>query len=217
MTEARLTLLHTSPVHVATFDALAEEEAPGVELVHLVCEELLAEARRLGPDAVSDHVADHVADRVVDAVTGHGVVLCTCSTIGAVAEAHGALRVDRPMAAEAAAAATAGRRVVVLAALESTLAPTLALLAEEGVADVEAVVVDGAWERFEQDDRAGYLALVTREIERHEGAVVVLAQASMAPAATRAGVLSSPRLGLREAVRQLRDPMPQAGVANPGR
>ena len=201
----RLTLLHTSPVHVATFDALAAEA--GVEVDHVVREDLLADARTLGPSSV--------ADRVAAALAGHDVVLCTCSTIGAVAEAHGALRVDRPMAAEA---ARRGGRVVVLAALESTIEPTLALLDEEGVTDVEAHVVEGAWARFEAGDVSGYLALIGAEVARHDG-TVVLAQASMAPAADRDGVLASPRLGFAAALRLLRSragtPAGSPGTAPP--
>jgi hypothetical protein len=202
----RLGLLHTSPVHVATFDALIAEEPSGVELVHLVREDLLADAREHGPEAVADHVAEAVRSLSTDAV------LCTCSTIGAVAERVDAgvpvLRLDRPMAA---AAVEAGGTVAVLAALESTLAPTLALLAEEagraGTAPhVEATVVPLAWDRFEAGDVDGYLALVRAAVEQvsDDATVVVLAQASMAPAADAAGVgvpvLTSPRVGLRAAL-----------------
>ncbi len=201
----RLGLLHTSPVHVATFDALAAEEAPDVELVHVVREDLLAAARAHGPEAADDQVAEAVRDLSTD------VVLCTCSTIGAVAERVDAtvpvLRVDRPMAA---AAVATGGPVVVLAALESTLAPTLAMLAEEadraGTAPrIEATVVPGAWDRFEAGDVEGYLGLVRAALEQvRDATVVVLAQASMAAAADRAAVdvpvLSSPRTGLRAAL-----------------
>jgi hypothetical protein len=138
-------------------------------------------------------------------------VLCTCSTIGAVAErveaAVPVLRLDRPMAA---AAVETGGRVVVLAAVQSTLAPTLALLAEEadraGTSPrIEATVVPGAWERFEAGDVEGYLDLVRAALgEVGKATVVVLAQASMAAAADGApvglSVLSSPRTGLRAAL-----------------
>lgn len=197
-TLAPLTLLHTSPVHVATFEALRDDLAPGVELVHVVREDLLADARTHGPEAV--------ADRIASLVAAYDTVLCTCSTIGAVAERAGALRVDRPLAV---AAAAYDAPVVVLAALGSTLDPTLALLAQEGAGDVRAVLVEGAWERWEAGDLDGYHRLVAAEAERHPGAVVVLAQASMAPAAARARhphVLASPRPGLQEALRRRRTP-----------
>ncbi|MEU9124540.1 aspartate/glutamate racemase family protein [Streptomyces sp. NPDC048506] len=204
-----LTMLHTSPVHVPVFDALRDEEAPGLALRHLVRPELLDRARAQGPDAVRQEVS---ATLVAAAADGARAALCTCSTLGSVAETAGAalglptLRVDRPMAA---AAVAAGPRIAVLAALESTLAPTGELLAEEAeraghAIDVRTVLVPGAWERFEAGDTEGYLAVVDDAARRVRDAdVLVLAQASMAPVAGRPGLpvpaLASPRPGLRAA------------------
>ncbi|MCI3934382.1 aspartate/glutamate racemase family protein [Streptomyces sp. AN091965] len=206
-----LALLHTSPVHVPVFDALRDEDHPGLALRHLVHEGLLDRARQEGPEAVADQLGAVLERAVAD---GAGAVLCTCSTIGGVAEARAAalgvpvLRVDRPMAA---AAVTAGPAVTVLATVASTLAPTVALLEEEAEraarpVDVRTVVVDGAWERFAAGDQDGYVGLIAAAVERvaADGAdVVVLAQASMADAAARCAVrvpvLASPRPGLRAA------------------
>ncbi|MEV6146818.1 MULTISPECIES: arylsulfatase [unclassified Streptomyces] len=201
-----LALLHTSPVHVPVFDALRDADHPGLALRHLVREDLLSRAGESGPEAVTCDIRDLLAGAVAD---GARAVLCTCSTIGAVAESQSAalgvpvLRVDRPMAA----AAVAQDRVVVLAAITSTLAPTLALLAEEAgdrSVDVRTVVVDGAWARFEAGDRDGFLDLVAAAADAVTDCdVIVLAQASMAGAvtrtATRIPVLSSPRPGLAAA------------------
>ncbi|MEU5089308.1 aspartate/glutamate racemase family protein [Streptomyces sp. NPDC021356] len=218
-----LALLHTSPVHVPVFEALRAEDHPGLRLRHFVDEDLLRRAGRDGPDAVAHDVAA-VLDRAVS--EGAGAVLCTCSTIGAVAEAAGAgralpvLRVDRPMAAEAVAA---GPRVVVVAAVESTLAPTVALLSEE--ADragrrvrVRPLLVPGAWARFEAGDTDGYVRDVAAAADAVTDAdAIVLAQASMARArnltTTSVPVLASPRLGLTAAARAAR----AAGAAGPDR
>ncbi|MGW3320067.1 aspartate/glutamate racemase family protein, partial [Streptomyces fungicidicus] len=140
----------------------------------------------------------------------------TCSTSGAAAAAAASaagvpvLRVDRPMAA---AAVAAGARVVVLAALESTLRPTVALIEEEALrvgrsAEVRTVLVPGAWERFDAGDAAGYVRRVAHAADAVTGAdVIVLAQASMASAetlvTTSVPVLSSPRPGLAAAARLL--------------
>ncbi|MCX5446313.1 aspartate/glutamate racemase family protein [Streptomyces libani] len=201
-----LALLHTSPVHVPVFDALRDAEAPGLAVHHLVRPELLDRARAQGPDAVSADVS-----AVLSEAAGHGAraVLCTCSTIGSVAEAAGAalglpvLRVDRPMAA---AAVAAGPRIAVLAALESTLAPTEDLIVQEAQragreVRVRTVLVPDAWERFESGDTEGYLsAIAAAAREVRDADAIVLAQASMAPAAEGLDggvpVLSSPRLGL---------------------
>ncbi|MEU9465763.1 aspartate/glutamate racemase family protein [Streptomyces avermitilis] len=199
---ATLALLHTSPAHVPVFDALRDEAHPGLELTHFVAGELLARARVEGPDAVAGEVREAL-DRAVAA--GAGAVLCTCSTIGAVAEAAGAdvpvLRVDRPMAA---AAVAAGPRIVVIATVESTLEPTVALVAEEAAGrpvDIRTLLVADAWARFEAGDTDGYVRAVAEAADTVADAdVIVLAQASMAPAehlaTTAVPVLSSPRPGL---------------------
>ncbi|MGW2438216.1 aspartate/glutamate racemase family protein [Streptomyces goshikiensis] len=202
---AALVLLHTSPVHVPVFEALRDRDHPGAVLRHVVVPELLDRARAEGPEAVVPALRGLLAE------VGDVPVLVTCSTIGAVAESlapeRGArvLRVDRPMAAEA---VRLGERIVVLAALESTLAPTRELLAEEGAGrrvSPRTQVVAGAWERFEAGDTAGYLRLVAEAADAVTDAdVIVLAQASMADAAglvrTRVPVLSSPAAGLAAAL-----------------
>ncbi|MCT4353454.1 arylsulfatase [Streptomyces sp. Je 1-79] len=226
-----LALLHTSEAHVPVFDGLRDRHHPGLALRHLVVEELLVRARAEGPEAVAGAVRDVLAEAVAG---GAEAVLCTCSTLGGVAERHAAelgvpvLRVDRPMAVEAVRAsrdesgdrpaeargsedrsAEARGRVVVVATVESTLAPTLDLLREESgdrTPSVATVVVDGAWERFLAGDRDGYLDAVAAAVDRVDPAgepVIVLAQASMADATERTTtpltVLSSPRLGLAAA------------------
>ncbi|MFD4865202.1 aspartate/glutamate racemase family protein [Streptomyces sp. NPDC058412] len=201
MTEPGLVLLHTSPVHVPVFDALRDRHHPGAVLRHLVAPELLERARAEGPRAVAPALLALLA------AAGPAPVLVTCSTIGATAESLAArlgvpvLRVDRPMAA---AAVRTGARIAVLAALESTLAPTAELLAEEAGerrVSVRTHLVAGAWERFEAGDTAGYLDRVAAAADAVTGAdVIVLAQASMAGAAgltaSPVPVLSSPAPGL---------------------
>lgn len=205
-----LALLHTSPVHVPVFDALRDADHPGLVLRHLVRKELLDRAGAMGPETVTGDVEALVTGAVAEGATA---VLCTCSTIGGVAESVGAalgvpvLRVDRPMAATAVRAG----RVTVIAAVASTLPPTCALLDEEteklgaGAVEVRSVLVQGAWERFEAGDRDGFLGLVAAAADAvTDTDVIVLAQASMAGAAartvTRIPVLSSPRPGLAAAV-----------------
>ncbi|MEV7442414.1 aspartate/glutamate racemase family protein [Streptomyces sp. NPDC091204] len=201
MTDPGLVLLHTSPVHVPVFDALRDRHHPGAVLRHLVAPELLERARAEGPGAVAPVLLALLA------AAGPAPVLVTCSTIGATAESLApelgapVLRVDRPMAA---AAVRTGARIAVLAALESTLAPTAELLAEEAGerrVSVRTHLVAGAWERFEAGDTAGYLARVAAAADAVTGAdIIVLAQASMAGAAGLTAnpvpVLSSPAPGL---------------------
>ncbi|MGW5661749.1 aspartate/glutamate racemase family protein [Streptomyces sp. NPDC003758] len=201
-----LALLHTSPVHVPVFEALRDAAHPELGLTHHVATELLDRARAYGPGAVADDVRDVLRGVVAE---GARAVLCTCSTIGAVAERADVgvpvLRVDRPMAA---AAVAKGSRIVVVAALESTLEPTVALVREEAVGrgpvEPRSLLVDDAWARFEAGDTDGYLRVIADAADAVTDAdAIVLAQASMAPArhltATTVPVLSSPELGLAAA------------------
>ncbi|WP_437928622.1 hypothetical protein WMF37_04990 [Sorangium sp. So ce291] len=113
-----LTFLHTSPVHIATFDRLLAEMPPTIPAKHAVDESLLRDARASG---LTSDVARRIEQAIPSAVAGGAaVVLCTCSTIGGCAEragqaaGHPVLRVDRAMAERAVAA---GGRIVVAATL----------------------------------------------------------------------------------------------------
>lgn len=209
-----LALLHTSPLHVPVFDALRDEHHPDLELRHLVAPDLLSRARREGPEAVAQDVTAALRQA---AENGVQAVLCTCSTIGEVAERAAGevgvpvIRGDRPMAA---AAVAAGPRVAVLATVESTLPPTLALLDDEArragrPIRARAQVVPDAWSRFEAGDIEGCARLVAATADAVTDAdVILLAQASMTSAArsttTALPILSSPRPGLAAAAAAVR-------------
>jgi hypothetical protein len=211
-------LLHTARGHVATFDRLARELDASIEVRHEVRESLLAEAIATG--GVGGTLEASTREAVQALVrAGAQVIVCTCSTIGGIAELvpvpKGVLvmRIDRPMAEQAVAS---GRRILVAAALPSTFEPTLALLkqiaaAEGRAVDLAQVGCETAWPFFETGDHARYLAEIARSIETaarpHD--LVLLAQASMAPAAELLGhlglpILSSPFLGLSAAVSSYR-------------
>ena len=208
-----LAFLHTAPVHVATFAKLVADAAPDLRQRHIVNEALLADAQR---DGANDPrlVARVTAAMHEAAAHGARVVVCTCSTIGGAAEAtvtngeFTAIRIDRAMADRA---VLLGPRVVVLASLASTLAPTQQLLESSRLrADVTIaarfLVVEGAWTHFINQDLAAYYAAIGTQIELNAATadVIVLAQASMAPAAalarTTTEVLSSPALGVQHAL-----------------
>ncbi|UVH60975.1 Asp/Glu/hydantoin racemase [Variovorax paradoxus] len=209
-----LAFLHTAQVHVPTFERLVDEMAPGLRVRHLVQADLLADARVVGTDDTGLIARVHHAMREA-ASSGAKVVVCTCSTIGAIAEqtptgdAFKALRIDRAMADRA---VRTGPRVLVVAAVESTLAPTKALIlsaAENAGIAVQpsALLVEEAWPHFEAGDNARYVETLAHSIRAVAGGadVVVLAQASMAPAAALLAdlgidALSSPALGARHAV-----------------
>ena len=216
-----IAFLHTAPVHVATFDALLRAMAPGLQAHHAVDESLLADAQRWGVDDPGLVLRVHAAMRAA-ATGGAGQVVCTCSTLGALAEGMPAddgfqpARIDRAMADRA---VQQGPRVLLAFALASTQRPTQALLADSAARlrrplAVTPLQVDGAWACFEQGDRAGYLDRIARAVRAHADGVdvVVLAQASMAGAAEHLldlrkrglDVLSSPAPGVAAVVERWR-------------
>ncbi|MFI5938382.1 hypothetical protein [Actinoplanes sp. NPDC051494] len=194
--------LHTAEVHVATFRDLVRELAPDVEDRHLVDPTLLADAD--APD-LEQRLRAHLQEL---ADGGARVIVCTCSTLGELAERLDVgvpvLRVDRPMAE---AAVAAGRRIGVLYAVKSTLAPTLSLLTSvrrDHTEFVEAPCFD-AWALFEAGDLDGYARRIAAHARTLEVDVILLAQASMAPAEElladlRKPVFSSPRTAIQRAL-----------------
>jgi hypothetical protein len=217
-----LAFVHTAPVNVATFERLMAEIDPTIPVKHYLDESLLRDARAFG-------ITPQLAARIDSAMQGAmdddtAVVVCTCSTIGGAAEqsvlanGQGVLRVDRAMAQQAVAM---GSRIVVAAALESTIEPTRELIEEVAAEQGRMVAVMpflcvGAWQRFEAGDLAGYHAAIAAALHGNgpqgdapEGDVIVLAQASMAGAAELCAdlatpILSSPRLGAEAAVKAYR-------------
>lgn len=208
-----LALLHTARVHVETFERLSRELGNAIPIRHEVREGLLADALRAGK--ITDDVRAATSE-VVQALAlgGAKVVVCTCSTIGSLAEALVSdrvrvMRIDRPMAQQAVAR---GGRIVVYAALRSTFEPTVALLhevASEANRSIEVteMLCERAWPLFESGDLVGYIREIATTVEAtaRPSDVIVLAQASMAPAAEclrhlGLPVLSSPKLGLEAAI-----------------
>jgi hypothetical protein len=202
--------LHTADVHVPVFRDLLAERAPGTRDVHVVDPTLLADAREHGLTA---ELTGRIDARLAElAAAGAEVIVCTCSTIGGTAERrHGrpVVRVDRPMAETAVAA---GRRIAVVYAVASTLGPTTELL-REAAGDTPLTLVEApcpaAWAAFEAGDPESYARQVAAAARRAaaDADVVVLAQASMAPAAALLAdlpvpVLSSPRTAVARAVTQ---------------
>jgi hypothetical protein len=203
--DGKVGFLHTAQVHEATFEALSREYLPSTSTVHRVDPEALELARQDGTaESVRAVVAAHLAE-LRDA--GCEVVLCTCSTLGEVMEDLSGdglevIRIDRPMLRRAVAL---GPRIGVLVALTSTVEPTTRVLAEEAAdagADITVEVsgVEGAWDAFLAGDAEAYHSSIAQAAHTlaARSDVVVLAQASMEPAAAlltglNTSVLTSPR------------------------
>ena len=216
--QQHVAFLHTSPVHVATFERLMQAADPAIKVEHAVHEDLLADARRVGATDPGLVRRVHEAMRGA-ALGGASLVVCTCSTIGGSAESMPtgghltALRIDRAMADRA---VQLGSRILVVAALESTLAPTADLIQESAATKgirvaIDSLLVEGAWSHFLSGNQGAYIRSIADTIReaRRSVDVVVLAQASMAPAADLLAnlgveVLSSPRIGVLSLVARLR-------------
>jgi len=205
--------LHTAGVHEATFHRLREELAPGWQDLHIVDPGLLADARR---DGITPELAARIDARLHElADRGADIIVCTCSSLGEHAEGRTAdvgvpvLRGDRPMAE---AAVTAGRRIAVVATVDSTLGPTRNLLtgaAERAGREIELIEVrcPEAFALFEAGDFTAYAQTIARKArEAAPGVdVIVLAQPSAAPAAALLAdlpipVLTSPRTAVSRAI-----------------
>ena len=217
-----LALLHTGEAHVGAFAALFEEILPEAMLSHLVREDLLLRAQLAG--GLTPEVAAETAESLREqAGQGAALLLCTCSTLGPAVEAAAdgidvpVLRVDRPLAE---AAVAAGSRLLVVAALETTLAPTRALLEDAAAqagrdVSLERLSLPVAWEAFEAGDGEGYRRQIAEAVRKAIGDAaagngtggngtegngaggfdaVVLAQASMAGAAEALADLGIPVL-----------------------
>jgi hypothetical protein len=208
----RVGFLHTAGAHVDVFDDLLNEFSTSLEREHVVRPYLLDRARLAG-DADRD-VRVGVGAAIAE-FRGPAVVLCTCSTIGGIAEDCGrergipVLRVDRPMVE---LAVRSGKKIAIVAALASTLTPTRVLLesvARERGLSVEIVDVPclDAWTSFEQGDQKEFHRRIAQHVEALDPSfdAAVLAQASMAPAARLISgdirVFTSPRLGVEAAYR----------------
>jgi Asp/Glu/hydantoin racemase len=214
----RISVIHTSPATVDVFGRLLRERFPEARISNIMDDSILPELRDNGGDvaAVQPRWREYVR---IARDQGADVILNACSSIGELSERVGQelgvpiVRVDARMARDAVMRAA---RVAVVATLQSTLRPTRDLLvatAGELVrdAEIDAIVVDGAYATLMAGDPAGHddkVAAALRDACRSADAVV-LAQASMARVlprlndAERAKCLVSPPLAVESVAEAL--------------
>lgn len=212
----RVALLSTGAVVIPTFAALTKEHWGGTEVLNLLDDKIVGDLRN--PATAGSVPKRLVAMGRIAAEAGAEAIVLTCSSVSGLAgliEAEAGipvLRIDEAMADEA---ARVGGRIGVVATLSTTLDPSVALLRERlelaGTdAEIDAVVVEGAFDAVVAGDRTAHDLLVQqaiRDLVARGADVVVLAQGSMVSAAAGAGVdvpvLSSPELGIRRAAQVL--------------
>ena len=144
---ADLTLIHTAEVHVASLASLA----PEARLNHIVRSDWLARAQ----GGIDVNLRDEIISTIKDL---NGPILCSCTTIGEVAEAAGATRIDWPMMQQA---AQTGGPVLMAYCLDSTRAPSSALLRraflEIGAPpDFTLLNLTDLWHLFEAGDNIAF-------------------------------------------------------------
>ena len=216
----RLTFIHTVPSLPATFEALAHDADPTLEIRHVTDESLLADAIEAGsvPEATELRLTERIRSALDD---GADLVVVTCSSMGGATEAIARREgwpLERIDVAMADRAIELGRRVAVLATLPSALAPTAALVearaAERGLG-IELVrgLASGAFAALQAGDGTRHDELVREAFREVLGRVdvIVLAQASMGRVVASLGdeaagtpVLVSPELGVARVVDRLR-------------
>ncbi|MFK4762811.1 aspartate/glutamate racemase family protein [Microbacterium sp. ZW T5_45] len=209
----RIAFLHTGAVVIPPVAELAGRLIPDAATVNYLDDKIVADLA--DPDRASS-VEIRLEDLVRAAQSaGADAVMLTCSSISGYAAELGSrvgipvLRIDEAMTDQAVAT---GSRIAVIATLPTTLAPTLALIAERaalaGAApEVISEVVDGAFAAVSGGDRPRHDELVGAAIQRlaTQADVVVLAQASMASAAASVTVDVPVLTSLEAGITRLRD------------
>ncbi len=208
---------HTNFALVEPLGKLFAELIPGVRIVNLVDDSLLADVRAAGcltPSVIRRMIGYGVLAQTAGA---HAIFNC-CSSVGEAADLLSraidipVVKIDDRMAETA---VCRGPGVGVVATLPTTLDPTVRLIerkaeqANQKVA-IRRYLVEGAFDVLISGDGDKHDQMVMAEIQRAalENDVVVLAQGSMARLVSRlesklsAQVLSSPRLGV-EALKEI--------------
>ncbi|QJI30042.1 Asp/Glu racemase [Pseudomonas sp. ADAK18] len=208
----RITCLHTAHSNIAVFDAAARTLGIGPDVLHHeVRADLLAAAEHAGK--LTTDIAHEARLALVSLAQHCDAVVLTCSTLGPAVEhisTHAQVPILRADEALALAAVHVGGKIVVLCAVETTLAPTSRLFSQatqHTKASVEVQWVPGAWAMFKAGDIDGYLATIAQAADRayvNGASIVALGQASMSGAAslvtTGPAPLTSASTGLRAAL-----------------
>ena len=204
-----IAFLHTSAVHIKTFNTLLADECqrlPQLKLNHHVREQWLTEAMQTG---IGTELSTQVSGFLLELAEQNDSVVCTCSSLGSIAQQlnkTNIFRIDQPMMNLAAVQAIEGKQPALLTmCLPSTQEPSETLfkqaLIQQGIPIAqltnyfESIVLDDLWIHFENraldtfaktiGDRviaAIETANKETDVSTQAYSCVVLAQASMAAA-----------------------------------
>jgi len=210
-------IIHTSGVSVDHLNQLFAELAPEVVVRNIIDDSLLPEV--LSNGGVTPGVRRRICAYAVQAESaGADLIFNQCSSVGEAADIAAKLvkvpmvKVDEKMAE---VACKTGKRIGVVATLQTTLGPTVRLIkntAKRLGKDIEVTekLCEGAFDRLIAGDRKTHNQMVINAIQElaKEVDVVVCAQGSMVALLPDLGetpvpVLTSPRLGVERAVEVL--------------
>ncbi len=210
----KLGLIHTSATLVPIFQELVNTylKDRDIEVFNIVDDSLIKNTIR------ENELTPNTARRVVEYIgsaekAGADFILVTCSSIGPAVDASELLtsvpvmRVDQPMADKA---VSIGKKIGIIATLETTLQPTSDLVSRRANAidkNVELVSVccEGAFEALMSGDAEVHDRIVANSLRSlsQQVDVILLAQASMARVVNQLGesdkivpILVSPQLAM---------------------
>lgn len=203
----RISFLHTIESNQAVFaNAAAQAGLSATQQRHTVRSDLrkAVDERNMSEDEIHDQIRGTVRDLASTA----DAVIVTCATIGPIAEAIAdiAVPIIRADVALADAASRAGRNIVVLCAVESTVEANRTLFGHYAAATGARIAVrwvPGVWASFQNGDIEACLQACAQAAQDayHQGAdVVALAHPWMAAAATLVQGERKPMDGARAAL-----------------
>jgi len=210
----KIAFLHTADVHVQTFDQLINnlmDKKTDVQLIHEVHPTWLAEVSRVG---ITSKLRQDVTALLLHLASNADAVVCTCSSLGPIAQSLGRdniFRIDEPMMKKAVINAP----VMLAVCLESTRIPSETLLLqmfEQQNLQPKFItqLCSDAWVMFESGDMPLFAQAIAQQLEHAltthpDIGCIVLAQASMAAAEPllqhlNVPVFTSPQLAAERAL-----------------
>jgi len=212
-----LVIINTNTLTLDMLNSLAAKILPDVELINIVDDSLLQEAKVYG---VTPRVLSKMSMYVQCAEkSGADIILNQCSSVGDAVEILRGMvnvpyiKIDEPMAKKA---VEIGTNIAVIGTVASTLKPSCALIEKTAAqmgkeVNVKPCLLDGVIELLATEEgKIKHDELLAEEVYRQaeENDVVVLAQASMSRIVpklkeTRVPVLASPEIAFNEIKRML--------------
>lgn len=186
----RISCLHSTPSNIAVFEAARPD---GMRLTHHVRADLLVRANH-GLDAA---IIAETQAQLRRLEPGSDAVLLTCSTLRPAAQPS--VNVADALLALEVGERIAGKTVDIFFTNPGTRAASRTLFGSlTGAKTMTFHLIPGAWDRFLAGDLAAYTDAIAGAVAMSGAELVVLAQASMAPAVPASGrILSSPTVALR--------------------